>query len=235
MLYMIGIGLSEKDITLGALGAVKECSEIFLEKYTSVGCSTTVLNKIFNKEITEADREFVESDELINKAKDNNVALLIYGDVFSATTHISLFLEAKKQNVDVEILNSSSILTAIGKIGLSLYNFGKTVSISFTESDVAYENFKINYENGMHTLVLLDLDPKNNKFLDVKHGIEYFRSKGLENGKIIGISQLNMNNEKIKYGDFEMLEKEDWKEFPQALIIPGKLHFLEEEALERWK
>ena len=54
------------------------------------------LEKIINRRIINAKRELVESDFLINEAKKQDIALLIYGDPLSATTHLSLINEAKK-------------------------------------------------------------------------------------------------------------------------------------------
>jgi diphthine synthase len=69
---MIGLGLSdEKDITVKGLEAVKRSSKVFLEKYTAVlMCDKDKLEKLFEREVIEADREFVESgcEEMIELA-----------------------------------------------------------------------------------------------------------------------------------------------------------------------
>src|SRR3989338_2452143 len=115
MLYLISLGLSdEKDISIKGLAAVKKCNEIYLENYTSfLQVSKEKLEKFYNKKIILANREFVESNFPLEKAKKQNIALLIIGDVFSATTHISLLLEAKKQNIEVKVIHNASILTAV--------------------------------------------------------------------------------------------------------------------------
>ena len=50
MLYIIGIGLSdEKDISVKGLEAVKKCSKVYLESYTSLlQCSLEDLEKFYN-------------------------------------------------------------------------------------------------------------------------------------------------------------------------------------------
>ena len=60
---MIGLGLAdEKDISVKGLEAVKASSKVYLEMYTAIlMISDERLSKFFGKEITTADREFVES------------------------------------------------------------------------------------------------------------------------------------------------------------------------------
>src|SRR3989338_3598255 len=132
-LHIIGLGLgNEKDITLKGLESVKKCDLIYLENYTSIlNCTINDLESLYGKKIMPANRELVEAEdnEIIRNAKEKNIALLVVGDPFSATTHIDLFLRAKKENIDIKIVNNASILTAVGITGLQLYKFGKTTSI----------------------------------------------------------------------------------------------------------
>ncbi len=232
-LYLISLGLSdEKDISLKGLEAVKKCNEIYLENYTSfLQVSKEKLEKLYNKKIILADRNFVESNFPLEKAKKQNIALLIIGDVFSATTHISLLLEAKKNKIEVKVIHNASVLTAIGITGLSLYKFGQVISIpsNYKETSSPYENFLINHKNNLHTLFLLDLD------LEIKDAINYLISKGLDKKTLcIACEKLGNEKQKIKAVAAEKLLKESFGK-PSCLIIPSKLHFIEEEALEQWK
>ena len=103
VLYMIGLGLAdEKDITLRGLEAVKNSTAVYLEKYTAIlMCNKDKLEALFEKEVIEADREFVESgcDPMIEKAKTEQVAFLVVGDPFCATTHSDLFMRCVKEGV----------------------------------------------------------------------------------------------------------------------------------------
>src|SRR3989338_7064760 len=123
-LYLIGLGLwDEKDITLRGLETVKKCQTVFLETYTSkLNCSKEALEKLYGKKIIEADRNLVEkeSNKILEPAKTSNVALLVIGDAFSATTHSSLLLDAKKMGVRVKMVSNASVLTAVGVVGLEL-------------------------------------------------------------------------------------------------------------------
>ena len=234
MLYLIGIGLcNEKNLTLEALDAIKNCDEVFLEGYTSVlQCKKEDLEKIIGKKINFANRNLVESSALVQKAKEKNIALLIVGDIFSATTHIALFLEAKKQNVEVRMIHNASILTAIGITGLELYKFGRTASIPFHETDYPIKVLKENQQLGLHTLFLLDLDPKNNRFLTIAEACDYLIKKGISpETKALGCARIGCLNYKIVYANFNKLRSIDFGKPPYCLVIPGKLHFVEEEML----
>ena len=233
MLYLIGLGIDERDITLKAVDAIKKCKIVYLERYTSIGSD---VGRIVNKNIIEIDRDFLEDGkEILERAKTDDVAVLIYGDVLFATTHISLVLDAEKQNIKVEIIHGISVFNYLGDIGLIMYNFGKTASISFNESNVPFQILEQNLKLGMHTLILLDLDPKNNKFFSINNALEYLIQKGMENRLVIACCRLGCKDAFIKAGKAKELLKIDFRNYPQCLIIPGDLHFIEEDALERWK
>src|SRR3989338_8320445 len=136
-LNLIGIGLStEKDITVKGLEIVKKCDKVYLENYTSLlQCSVQDLEKFYEQKIILADRTTAEQkdEEIVKEAKSKEVAFLVVGDPFSATTHIELFKLAREKKVPVEIIHNASVLTAVGITGLQLYKFGKTTSIPFIE------------------------------------------------------------------------------------------------------
>jgi diphthine synthase len=165
-LYLIGIGLgNEKDISVNALEAVQNCDEVYLEHYTSIlGISPEKLSEFYGKDIQIASRDLVEREaeqKLILPAKEKNIALLIVGDVFGATTHTDLQLRAKAFDVDCQVFFNASVLTAIGIVGLELYKYGKTTSIVFPDDnwlpETPYDVIKQNQSIGLHTLCLLDI------------------------------------------------------------------------------
>ena len=53
--------------------------------------------------------------------------------------------------------------------------------------------------------------------------------------KVIGCARLGSDDFMVKYGTLEELKRFDFGKPPHCLIIPGKLHFAEEEMLELWK
>jgi diphthine synthase len=244
-LYMIGIGLwDEKDITVKGAEAIKKCSKIFLENYTSkLGVDVAKLEKFHGRKIILADRNIVEKHnyEILEPAKQECVSFLVIGDVFSATTHTDLYLTAKKQGINVVVINNASILNAVGIVGLELYKYGKTTSIPFhnTNIEAPYDVVKQNKKNKLHTLLLLDIDAEHNKHMTINEAIEYLlrvESKRKEkvftkDTKCIGVARLGSDKPKIVHGKAEELLKTDFGEPLHSLIVPGELHFVEEEAL----
>lgn len=241
MLYLISLGLGKADISLRALEVAKKCNKLYFENYTSIyPNSLEELKNIFKKEIEIANREDIEnnSSRIIEESKKNNIGILIVGDCLSATTHVSLIIEARKDNLDVEIIHSTSILNVVGETGLSLYNFGKVSSLPFNHSNVTsvIENIKLNRKNNMHSLILLDLDPINKIFVSINDALFYLEKNSFkEKEKVIACSQLGFNSN-IKYGTIKQLKKVKFDKFPQCLIIPAKkMHFVEEEFLNQFK
>jgi diphthine synthase len=102
-----------------------------------------------------------ECDKILEGADKINVAFLVVGDPFGATTHSDLCIRAKELNIDVQCIHNASIMNAVGACGLQLYNFGQAVSIVFfTENwrpDSFYPRIQANRQAGMHTLCLLGI------------------------------------------------------------------------------
>jgi diphthine synthase len=200
-LFMIGLGLGNlQDITLKGLDAVRLCDYIFLESYTSLyGSTKEDLEVFFEKEITEADRNMVETEShlMLDYAREENVAFLVIGDVFGATTHTDLFLRAKREGIDVVVINNASIINAVSITGLELYRFGRTASIVFDDEDwlpeTPYDVIAENLKSGLHTLCLLDIKtaepsrenlrrgvnaPEPARFLTVNKALEILKKTG---------------------------------------------------------
>ncbi len=251
MLHLIGIGLAdEKDISVKGLEVVKKCSKIYLENFTSLlQCTIKNLEEFYGKKIILADRNLSEqgAEKIIEEARTKEVAFLVIGDIFSATTHIELFRLAKEKNVPVIVVHNASVLTAVGETGLQLYNFGKTTSIPFPEHvpnvETPYLVLQQNLSLGLHTLFLLDLNPEQGKFLTVKEALqilENIEEKKKENlisekTMVIACARLGSKDSVIKAGTITELKTINFGKPPYCLVIPGKLHFIEEEMIKMWK
>ncbi len=229
MLYIIGLGLNEKGISLEGLEAIKKCKKVYLESYTvNFPYTFEKLEKVIKKKIITADRNFVESmDEILEEAKKEDIALLVYGSPLTATTHISLIEEAQKRKIKYEIIYSASILDAIAETGLQIYKFGKIASLPNFEADsfmeIVWENRKIN----SHSLILVDI------------GLEFGKAikrleKIAEKNEIVVCSRLGTKEKKIFYGTIKKLKNKNVKA-PYCFIIPSKLHFIEKEVLESFE
>jgi len=240
---MIGIGLQdEKDISVKGLEAVKKCSKVYLEGYTSLlSVGVDELSKFYGKKIIVAGRDMAEQgmEKIVQEAKSDDVAFLVIGDVFSATTHISMMIEARRRKVPVEVVHNASVLTAVGVTGLELYKFGKVTSIPFDNDNVEepVKVLEMNMKNRLHTLFLLDLKPDENKFMTSAEAAEYLISKGADAGlRAVACAKLGSKEQVIKVRKLGEMINIKIAKFPQCLIVPAKnLHFVEEEALEAWR
>tara|TARA_Y100000310_G_scaffold61961_1_gene57203 strand:+ start:7559 stop:8302 length:744 start_codon:yes stop_codon:yes gene_type:complete len=241
-LYIIGLGLNnEKDITLNGLEAIKKSDFVYLEDYTSsLGCPVKNLERLYKKKIIPADRNLVENEAestILKNAKTKNVSFLVIGDPFSATTHVDIMLRAKELNIKVKIINNASILTAIGITGLQLYKFGQTTSVPFNSKGIKtpVEVLKKNQKIGLHTLFLLDLNPEKEEYLTISEALKYLIENNVSKNMLcVGCAALGSDKPEIKSGKIKEVLKINFKKYPQCLIIPGKLHFMEEEALETY-
>ena len=250
-LYFIGIGLNdEKDISVKGLELVKKADFVYLENYTSkINTNIKYLEELYGKKIILADRKLVEMDAektILEQAKTKEVAFLIVGDVFSATTHMDLYLRAKKMVIPTKIVHNASVLTAVGITGLQLYKFGKTVSIPFENEnvEVPYDVLKQNQKNNLHTLFILDLKEDSNDSLSVNDAVRYLLKVELRRGErvfadgilCVGCTKLGSLDQIIKAGKASELLKENFKNGMHCLIVPAKnLHFMEEEALKIYR
>jgi len=249
-LYLIGIGLNdEKDISVKGFEAVEECEYVYLEGYTSVlQCTVEDLEKFYKKKIIIADRELVEkhADSILERAAKENVAFLVVGDIFGATTHTDLVLRAKESKIKCVFIHNASIINAIGVVGLELYKYGRITSIPFPsegfEPETSYNVLNENQKQLNHTLMLLDLRPSENRFMKVNDAIQILlkiEDKRMEKvftleTMCIGCARV-AGDYKIIYGKAAELLEKDFGKPPHCLIIPGRMHFVEEEALEQWK
>jgi diphthine synthase len=237
MLYLIGLGLNIRGISVEALEALDKCKKIFLENYTvEFPYSQRALEGILGKKLIPADRKTVESDKLLKLARSINVALLVYGSPLAATTHLSLIEDARHMDVFVEVIDASSVFTQVAKTGLQLYKFGKTVSIpKWTEKfkplsfgELIEDNLSIN----AHTLILADMGLG---FEDAADELkEALKKYNLKTDKILICSQLGTKYEKIFYGAIGRILEERIKT-PFCIIIPSKLHFSEENMLKNFE
>ena len=131
MLYIIGLGLNVDGISKFGLEIAKKCKRVYLENYTvdfpySDG---ELREKLGLNKVILAEREKVESLELVDEAQKMDVCLLVYGSPLTATTHISLIQEAKRLGVRHKVIYSASIFDAVAETGLQLYKFGKIASM----------------------------------------------------------------------------------------------------------
>nr|CCC90290.1 unnamed protein product [Trypanosoma congolense IL3000] len=263
MLTLVGLGLGgADDITIRGLKAVHEADEVYLEAYTSflISSSPENLAEVYGKHVIIADRETVESGEILKDAREKKVVLLVVGDVFGATTHSDLVVRCHEKGIKYAVIHNASIINAVGCCGLQLYRFGQVLSLCFwTETwrpDSWYDRLKTNRANGLHTLLLLDIKVKEISDENLARGrkvyepprymrigeaidqiLEVERLKkggavGVDGSSLaVGMARIGSETQQIVAGPMRDLREVDFGLPLHSLIIAGDVHACEEEHL----
>ena len=247
MLSFVGLGISGfESIPIEGLDAISKSDIVYLEQFTSpIGKSD--LEKIQNAvkgEFRPAKRWLVEDgNEILEMAKEKNVVLLSYGDPYIATTHIELRTRAIENKTQTLSIHASSSLTSmIGECGLHFYKVGRIATI-MSEMKSLTTPYYVIYKNlieGNHTVLLLEYNQDKDFFLDPKDALKGLlkteqgqRRKVLtESSYVIIATRIGFKDQKIISGKISSLTNTDFGKPPHTVIIPGRLHFTESDALK---
>ncbi len=246
MLVFIGLGLHGEGISLRGLREAREADAIYAELYTSTlpKLRLNELEQTIGKPIKVVDRETVEQrpDEILRAAKASKVAFLVPGDPMVATTHVDLRLRATRAGIETKIVHAASIASAAaGLTGLQSYKFGRSATVPFPDnpSRVPYETLVENRERGLHTLLLLDIRAEEGRAMLASEAIEIMLEleKKLQKNVFapdtlaVVVARAGSDDSIVKADKVGELQKLDFRSPPHVLIVPGKLHFVEAEAL----
>lgn len=246
MLVLIGLGLhNEKDLTLRGIEAAKNADKAYIELYTSIWRGKGELEKIIGKKIEELKREDLEqhAHKIIDEAKTKNVAVFVPGDPMIATTHTILIEQARKGNIEVNIVHNASIVSAIGETGLHIYKFGATATVPFPEKtkgrlpESVYDVIKLNKRAGLHTLLLLDITPEHcmtaSEAMKLLLTIERQRKDSVftDDTEVVVFARAGSGDSLMAFGKVGKLKNRDFGEPPMLLIVLGILHFSEKDYL----
>lgn len=243
---MIGLGLHNiQDMSLHALSVLKKADKIYAEFYTNAyNSEIPEIEKLSGKKVTILKRSDLEENaekNVLSRPK-KNVVLLVGGDPMVATTHSDIVLRAKKLGIKTKIIHASSVYSAVAETGLQIYKFGRTASIPYPEGNYfptsPYDILKENQKTGAHTLMLLDVRAEEGRYMTVAEAIDLLlkmeetRKEGIfSSGTLcVGVARLG-GDSLIRAGPAREVKRLDFGPPPHALIIPGKLHFMEEEML----
>ena len=248
-LVFIGLGLhDETGISLRGVEMARSCDMLFAEFYTNImsGLSIPNLEKIVGMKVNVLSRAQVEEESIVvAKAKTARVGFLVPGDPLVATTHVDLRLRAERSGIKTRILHAASITSAIaGTTGLQSYKFGRTVTMPSTANEKfpesVYVAIRDNQTLGLHSLVLLEIDVEAKRHITIAQAtqalLDYSNQipAGIINPQTltIGVARLGAPDMMIQAGRAGEIAKRDFGKPPHTLIIPGRLHFIEAEALE---
>lgn len=247
-LTFVGLGLfDEKDISIKGFEEVKNADIVFAEFYTArlVGTSVEKLEKFFGKKIVVLNREETEKgDKIVDSAKNKNTVFLTAGDPMTATTHVDLRIKAVKERVETFVVHGSSIVTAVsGLLGLQNYKFGRTTTLAYPHGDYfptsPYEVIRDNKKMGFHTLVLLDIQADKNRYMTAGEAIKFlFEMEKIKKENVFDknsifcvVARAGSKKPVVRAGTFEDIKDIDFGPPLHSLVVPGRLHFMEVEAL----
>lgn len=166
-LLLVGMGMGRLEgMTTEAIQAATQADHRRYEAYTALWPE----DELARLEVTVGPVQRVmrpeveEPEELFALAKDSLVALLVVGDPLQATTHVDLQLRAREVGVECHVFHGISITSVVtGAVGLSNYKFGRQTTLTYPYGDwIATSPMEVlaaNWEQNLHTLALLDLDP----------------------------------------------------------------------------
>jgi len=247
MLWFIGLGISGvKSIPLEAVEILSKADIVYLEQFTSpIGkADLDKIKKMTSGEFRPAKRWLVEDgNEILKNAKRKKVVLLSYGDPYIATTHIELRTRAIQEKIKTHSIHASSSLTSmIGECGLHFYKVGRIATIMSDMKSLTTPYYVI-YKNiieGNHTVLLLEYNQDQKFFLDPKDALLGLvdTEKGQKRHVIesstyaIVASRIGFKDQSITSGKLSTLTKIDFGKPPHTIIITGRLHFTESDALK---
>jgi len=247
-LVFVGLGLSSvQDMSLRALEVLKGCDQVFAEFYTSklIDSSVDELSRLIGKEVRVLERVDVEEgEEIIEAARSRKVAFVTAGDTMAATTHVDMRLRAIEEGISTSLVHGVSIFTACASaFGLQPYKFGRTITLPFPEKKFLpaspYEKILENKKRGLHSLVLLDIREAEGRFMSASEGVQWLLDAEIRlggglmqaDGLVCAAARVGSPTEKLVAGYAAEVVKMDLGPPLHTLVVPGKLHFMEAEAL----
>ena len=246
MLWFVGLGISgTRSIPIEVVKIIQKADFVYLESFTSpiYKQQEEEIKNIVSGSFKIAKRWLVEDgQEILKASKSSTVVLLSYGDPYVATTHIELRTRAKLEKIETNTIHSASAITSmIGEAGLQFYKVGRIVTIMNEKKSIItpYTSIFKNLIQGLHSVILLEYNQDENYFLDPKDAIsnlldvEKEQKRNVVNNDTFAIvaSRIGFKTQKITSGKFSNLLKVDFGEPPHSIIITGKLHFTESDAI----
>jgi diphthine synthase len=249
-LTFIGLGLnSEKNMSLLGIEEAKKADTVYIELYTSLvpELDASRLENLIGKHVQIVHRRDLEEDSgkrILESAHKGRTVFLVPGDPLMATTHVDLRIRAEKKGIKTRIVHGASIVSAvIGLSGLQNYKFGRSVTIPLIDTNsldaTPYNVIGENLKMGLHTLCFLDIRAEEKRYLTIRDALDALLT--LERNKqqhvirddtlTVGIARAGSDNPKVKADYVRQLQKFDFGKLPHTLVFPGKLHFMEAEAL----
>ena len=211
------------------------------------GLNLENLQRIITKPVKVLSRRDVEENaeaEILSNARVGKVAFLVAGDPMVATTHVDLRLRAEKAGIRTRIIHGASVASAVaGVTGLQSYKFGRTLTVPVSNGndlpESVYAGLKMNFEAGLHSLILLEIDVEGGRQVTIAEAIErllMFSARAedrllVPETLVVGLARLEAPDMMVRASTASELTRVDFGRPPFCMVFPGKLHFVEAEAL----
>ena len=245
-LAFVGLGLGDRGISLAGVDAIRDSDTTFFERYTSPPSSKLLkaLESATGKTVSIVGREYVEDGKaILERASASKVVLAVQGDPMIATTHEDLRVRAASKGIPTRVIHGASIAAAAAsESGLHYYKFGGTITFTMESASHHQDVYRMIHGNlleGKHTMLLLEHDVESGRGAEPAFVIEQllesernFKREVLsERTLALVLSRVGMGDEASVGGAMGELLRGSFGPPPHCFIIPGRLHFTEEEAL----
>lgn len=254
-LYLVGMGLSYKYLTLEALEAIAKADRVFVDTYTGQ-VDLEGLEKVLAKSFVKVSRRELEEGsgrvilDLLEEGK--RVVLLVPGDPLVATTHVTLLLEAHARGFRFHVIPGVSIVpTALSMSGLMVYKMGKIATVVYPKDGIVYEYaydvIKANDSLNLHTLLLLEYDGEKgiamraSEAIEILKSIEEIRREGvIRDDRLVSVvASLGYPDFIVCVGELKRILMLKVEVVPQTLVFASpRLHPIEVEMMKvvssRW-
>jgi diphthine synthase len=147
--------------------------------------------------------------------------------------------------IKTKIIHGSSIFTAVpGLLGLQNYKFGRTTTLAYPDKDYfptsPYNVIDFNKKLGLHTLVLLDIQAEKKRFMTANEAMKLLlEMEDKINGNVFKqdsiicvVARAGSDDPVVTAGIIKDLIDKDFGPPLHTIVVPGKLHFMEFEALK---
>lgn len=247
MLWFIGLGISGFDgVGANVRKILKEADVVYFESFTSPisKADQNKIKKLVRKKFADAPRWFVEDGKtILDQSRKKKAVLLAYGDPYIATTHIELRTRAKLAGISTRTIHAASAIPSlVGECGLQYYKIGRPVTLMSEKQswNSVYYTIYDNLVRGLHSILILEFNSDAKFFLNPRDAFSILLSaeedqrRNVVSESTFGIvaSRIGSKDQHITSGRFSNLAQKDFGRAPHTIIIPGRMHFTEADALK---
>jgi diphthine synthase len=146
--------------------------------------------------------------------------------------------------IGTRVFHGASILTAaFTELGLSVYKSGRVTTLQWPHGEYfptsPYEHLVANAGAGLHSLVLLDIHSEEGRYMTADEGCgllmryEDMMGEGVTGPGSLAcvVARAGSPDCLRRAGTLDQLAGEDFGPPLHAIVVPGKLHFMEARAL----